>query len=302
MVFFYRLLTTNYRLTRLFSTAWTHIRRSPYQSAAAVLVLALTFFVISFVAAILGISETAIRFFESKPQITVFLKDATKETEAREVAEALKKEEKVADVKYISKDEALKIYQKQNAKDPLLLEMVTANILPASIEISTYRVEDLEEYAKRFKNDLRVEEIVFQKDIIANLARWTKAIRGIGLLYVSVHLLLSFLIIMTITGMKIALRRDEIEIMKLIGADNSYIRTPFILEGMIYGFFGSLLAAVVFLLLVFGFNSQINYFLSDLKISLFEPTIIFLYFAVITSFGLVWGWFSSLISVFRFLK
>lgn len=282
-------------------TVWTHIRRSPYQALAAVLVLSLTFFVISVVFGILGVSEFAIRHFESKPQITLFLKDSVKESEAQEIVDELKQDEKVASVKYISKNEALKIYQKQNAKDPLLLEMVTANILPASIEISTNRIEDLEKYYTAYKNDPKVEDIVYQKDIVSNLIRWTRGIRILGISYVLFHVILSFLVIMTIISMKVALKKEEIEIMQLVGASNSYIRLPFILEGMTYGLVGSLVATILFGGVLFFSKGQINALLLDLKMTI-DPIFYALYFSCMLVFGLVLGWISSFLSVWRFLK
>jgi cell division transport system permease protein len=281
----------------MFSTAWTHIRRSPYQALSAILVLTLTFFVISCVTGILYVSESAMRYFESKPQVTFFLKDDAKADQVKKIINELKSDAKVAETKYVSKEEALKIYRKQFEKDPLLLEMVTSSILPASIEVSTHKVEDLQMIFDAYKNHPAIEEIVFQKDIVENLSKWTRIVRVVGLSYIGFHLLLSFLVIMTIIGMKIALKREEIEIMQLLGASRSYIRTPFILEGMIYGFVGSLISNVFSIIMVFSItNLYYN--------SIFVPNIsvVIIFMAAMTVFGMVLGWLSSALSVLRFLK
>jgi cell division transport system permease protein len=280
----------------MFNTAWTHIRRSPYQALSAILVLTLTFFVISCVTGILYVSESAMRYFESKPQVTFFLKDDAKQDQVKKIINELKKDIKVAETKYVSKEEALKIYRKQFEKDPLLLEMVTSNILPASIEVSTYKVEDLQMIFDAYKNHPAIEEIVFQKDIVENLSKWTRIVRIVGLSYIGFHLLLSFLVIMTIIGMKIALKREEIEIMQLLGASRSYIRTPFILEGMIYGFVGSLISNVFSIILVL--------LAANLSSSTFVPStsVVIIFMAAMTVFGMVLGWLSSVLSVLRFLK
>src|SRR3989344_1701091 len=115
---------------------WKHIRRSPYQAFAAISVMTLTFLVGGlFVLLSIG-SSVVLNYFEQKPQITVFFTDEKKETDIVALEDKLKQNKKVAAVKYISKDEALEIYKQQFQKDPLLLEMVSADILPASLEVS----------------------------------------------------------------------------------------------------------------------------------------------------------------------
>jgi cell division transport system permease protein len=286
----------------LFRIAWTHIRRSPYQAMSAVLVLTLTFFVISFVAGILYVSESAIKYFESKPQVTFFIKDTVKKDAVDKLISNIKQNPVVSSVKYVSKEDALKLYRKQFEKDPLLLEMVTASILPASIEVSTLEVGNLQNVYEEYKNNPSVEEVVFQKDIVQNLSKWTRVVRLVGIGYISFHLILSFFVIMTIISMKIAIKKEEIEILQLLGATRSYIRMPFILEGMIYGFVGSIFSSMMFLIISFFAWSQFSGFLSGMNFVNFDPAIIILYLSIMTVFGLLLGWFSSMLAVFRFLK
>ncbi len=286
----------------MFSTAWTYIRRSPYQALSAVLVLTLTFFVIWFVAGILFVSESTLRYFESKPQITFFLKDDAKKNQVDKIINDLKHDAKVAQVKYVSKDDALKLYRKQFEKDPLLLEMVTSNILPASIEVATVRVEDLQMIFNAYKSHPSIEEIVFQKDIVDNLSRWTRTVRMIGFGYIAFHLILSIFVIMTITAMKIALKRDEIEILQLLGATRSYIRTPFLLEGMFYGLTGGLISTFLFVALMLIAKSFFQSLFFGVEAFFPDMSLIVVGSAVVVVFGLVLGWFSSILAVFRFLK
>lgn len=286
----------------MFSVAWSHIRRSPYQALSVIAVLALTFFVISRVTLILIVSELTLRHFEGKPQITLFLKDKTADPDTQAIIKRLKNNAKVARVKYVSKEEALKIYREQNKKDPLLLEMVTANILPASIEVSTIKIEDLSIIARDYKNNQAVEEISYQQDVVSNLARWAKAVREIGIEHIGSHLLLSLFVIVLFISAKIAVKKQEIEIMQLLGATNSYIRTPFILEGMFYGLISSFLAGGAFLAVILSGFDPLNVIFNDLSIGAFEPSVYAIYFGITVALGLIMGWFSSIIAVLRFLK
>jgi len=111
-----------------------NIRRTPFQAIAASMVMYLTFLaLLSFIIIAAG-SQTILRFYESKPQAIAFFKDGTTDQDVSAIQNALDKDPKVTKTKFVSKEEALKIYRERNKNDPTLLELVTANILPASLE------------------------------------------------------------------------------------------------------------------------------------------------------------------------
>ncbi len=231
---------------KTFNTAWKHIRRSPYQAVAAILAMMLTFLLTGFFFLTSIASSIVLQYFEGKPQITVFFKDSTDQKQAADLTKTLEATGKTASISYISKNDALTTYRALFKKDPLLLEMVTADILPASLEISATDPKFLEEIATSIANFEKkspvVEEVVYQKDVVDSLIKWTSAIRLIGGVLASLLALDAVLIVMTIIGMKIALRKEEIEILKLVGASPWYIRFPFLWEGIIYGVSGAFIS------------------------------------------------------------
>lgn len=234
-------------------TVWTHIRRSPYQALAAVSIMFLTFFVASAMALAAAGSQAILAYFETRPQVTAFFKDEFSQQEIDVLKAKLAQTGKISQVKYISKEEALAIYQEQNKDDPLLLEMVTANILPASLEVATTDILYLSEVAQILRHEPGVEEVIFQEDIVTSLKTWTSTLRKIGTVLIGFLGLVSVLIILIIVGMKVAARKDEIETLRLVGATTWYVRTPFVLEGIFYGVVGAFLAwGVVYLLLLYA--------------------------------------------------
>ncbi len=130
-----------------FKTTWQHIRRAPYQALAAIAVMTLNLFITCIFFTTAFSFEQVLRFFESRPQVTAFFKDEAKSEEIEAVKEKLLATGKVSSVKFVSKEEALAIYREQNKSEPLLLEMVTANMLPASLEVSTDKLSSLSESA-----------------------------------------------------------------------------------------------------------------------------------------------------------
>lgn len=219
-----------------------NIRRTPYQALTALMAMFLAFLALSsFILIALG-SQQILRFYESKPQTIAFFKDGTTEADINAIQNALNNTGRVTKFKYVSKEEALKVYKERNKNNPMLLELVTANILPSSLEISAQTPEDLKPIAEVLKKEPVVEEVVFPEDVVAQLSQATKFIRIVGGSIVGFLITFSTVIIVMIIGFKIRNKREEIETMKLLGASTWFIRLPFVLEGMFYAILGSFLA------------------------------------------------------------
>lgn len=287
---------------KTFKTMWHNIRRSPYQALAAIMVMMLTFLAVSFLTFLIFGSAKAINYFESKPQVTAFFRNDTKQSDINDLEVKLKNNESIASVKFVSKEEALKIYQEQNKDDPLLLDLVTADILPASLEISTVKIADLENVYSALKSSPLIQEVIFQKDVVSTLTSWTSALRKVGLALVVVLSLVSVFIMATVIGIKVSQKKEDIEIMRLIGATNWYIRWPFILEGIFYGFIGAFIGWAVATGALLYSASFLSSFLKGIPI--FPVPLLFFAELLLAEFILagILGAFSSFLAVLRYLK
>ena len=287
---------------KIFKTVWKNIRRSPYQAFAAVFILTLTFLFISFFSIFLYGSSKIISYFESRPQVTVFFKNDVKQSDIDKLKDKLKSNQEIASVKFVSQQEALKIYKEQNKDDPLLLELVTADILPASLEISAVKIEYLSDINNQLKKSPLVSEVVFQKDIVSVLTSWTNALRGIGLGLISILSLVSVFIMVVIIGMKISQKREDIEIMRLIGAENWYIRWPFILEGVIYGVVGAAFAWLISAIVLWSITPFLSEFLKGIPVFPIPLIFIFGLLGIEIIVAIILGTLSSFLAVLRYLK
>ena len=283
-------------------TAWTHMRRTPYQALAAILVMFLTFFITTVFILTAGGFQTILRYFETRPQVTAFLKDETTSSQVDTLKAKLAQTGKVKEAKYISKEEALNIYREQNKNDPLLLEMVTANILPASLEVAANDLAYLNEIAQTLRVEPAVEEVVFQEDVVKALQQWTLNIRRVGIGLISIFGLVSLLVILVIIGMKITLRREEIDILQLLGASRWYIRAPFLLEGMFYGVIGAFVAWGISYLSLLYLTSYIIKFFQGIALLPVSPVFMLTVLGIEISSGIVIGSLGSLLAVRRYLK
>ncbi len=286
----------------MFKTVKQHIFRSPYQSLAAVLVVSVSLFVVCLFCLLAAGSQSILQYFESRPQISVFLKDEAKPQEVELMRARLETNTKIKKVDYVSKEEALKIYQEQNKDKPLLLEMVTAKILPASLEVSTRDLSSLKEIAEGLKKEPMVEDIIYQEDVIQTLSKWTQTIRRIGLVLTGFLLLVSVLTILVILGMKIAQRKEEIEILKLLGATSVYICFPFYLEGILYGLGGAFVSwGLSYLAILYATPFLVNFLAG---IPLLPVPLLFMaqLLAGLLGLGAIVGFLGSFLAVGRFSR
>jgi len=283
-------------------TTWTHIRRSPYQALAAIGIMTLTFFLSTLIILVAAGSQALLHYFETRPQVTAFFKDEVKMDEVEKLKEKLNQTGKIKSLKYVSKEEALEIYKEQNKSDPLLLEMVTANILPASLEVSTTDITYLGEIAQILRQEPGVEEVVFQEDVIKTLKNWTDTIRKIGLALIGFLGVVSFLVVLVIIGMKVALRKKEVEILQLIGATNWFIRAPFVFEGIFYGLVGAVLGWGAGILLLMYSTPFLVEFLAGIPILPVPLVFILAILGGEVLVGIIIGTLGSLLAVKRYLK
>lgn len=278
------------------------IRRSPYQAIAAIIAMALTFFVTSVFVVLLVGGQIVLRFIEQRPTISVFFKNDVSEAKINEFAQKIKSTGFSRDVKYVSKDEALAIYKERFKDQPHIVELVSADFLPASLDIFVNKPQDVDEISKVIQDQDQISDVVYPKDVTKALTKWTKILRIGGIALVSTLMIVSFLIIIMVIGMRIALRREEITIMSLVGATKWYIARPFFIEGIIYGVVGATIATFLMYSLLLFYSPSIQQFLGTIQVFPVSP-LFFIYLWVgemLTAAAI--GIIGASISLYRYLK
>lgn len=283
-------------------SAWKNIRRSPYQALAAILIMTLTFLVVSFFTFLLVGSSQIINYFESKPQVTAFFKNEAAQEDINILENKLSDTGKVSSIKFLSKEDALKIYKEQNKNDPLLLDLVTADVLPASFEISAVKIEDLSPISDMLKKSSIVSDVIYQKDVVSTLTSWTNAIRKIGVVLIFLFSLVSILVMATIISMKISQKKEDIEIMKLIGATSWYIRLPFIMEGVFYGTVGAIIGWTISTGVLLYATPFLESFLRGIPILPVPYVNLLILLGLEILLAVFLGVISSFVAVLRYLK
>ena len=239
----------------------TSIRRTPYQSIAAFLVLFFTILLSTAIFMALSFLFGFLSQVETRPQVVVFFQSKTSENDIFKLKDELMGTGKITSIKYVSKTDAFNIYKESNKNTPLLMEMTPKDLLPASIELNAKEPSYLPQIAELLKNKQGVDEVQFNKDILDKLLSLTSAIRKITFVLFSYLIFMSIMVFVTIILFKIALKKEEIEVLRLLGASNHYIRKPFLKEGMFFALSTAVLSFLTLLGLVLANASGITGYL-----------------------------------------
>jgi cell division transport system permease protein len=296
-------------------TAVDAIKRSPFQAVSAIFVLALTFFVATTVTILVYASNKSLIFFETRPQIIAFLNNDANDVAVSALQNKLISDTRLKDVKYVAKEEALEIYKKATEDNPLLAELVSPSIFPASLEFSVTDLKLAEVVIDEVKKEAVVEQVGFTAniggekslgDVVNRLKAVSYYVRVGGIVFVGALALTSFLVLLVIISMRMTSRKSEIEILSLIGATPSFVRSPIIIEAVIYSLVGVLTGWVTsFILWLYVSPSLLSYF-GQIPVLPKDPITFFLLFAMILGIEIVVGitiaFTGSLVAVKRSLK
>lgn len=290
-------------------------KRTPYQTLASLLILLFTLFLSLFFFNMTSFFYGILGYVETRPQVTVYFNTKTSTSDIAKVKQAITTSGKASSIKYISQQEALKIYRDLNRDNPLLLEMVSADILPASLEIYAAKPAYLQDIASYLKNQPGVDEVNFQKNIVDKLLFLTTILRRISMGLLVFLIIISTVVLITTTAFKIALKKDEIELFQLLGASNSYVRRPFLAEGVFFGFLSGTAAFLVYFAFYLYLRIFLVHFLADIprlsfynlgqfNLYVWPPSLEFIafsYFLVIL-FGMGIGLFGTYLATSKYIK
>lgn len=244
--------------------------------------------------------NTALTALDQKVNMIVYLKDEVGEPDAGRFAERLRADANVLEVSYLSKDQAMSRLKTQLADRAELLEMVQGNPLPASIEVRLRDPGQMIRLRDALRADPMVEEIPLQQDVVDNLVRITRFSRIAGGLMVLALVGVTLFVIMNTIRVAVYARRQEIEIMKLVGATDWFIRWPFVLEGVLYGLIGALIAIALLGAAYRPLEMQFLSLVQFLPVNL-DPTLPLKLGGLTVIVGVTVGAAGSYLSVRRFL-
>ncbi|MGO1581253.1 MAG: permease-like cell division protein FtsX [Peptoniphilaceae bacterium] len=192
---------------------------------------------------ILNINLSVNHLGEEIDKVVIYLKDDITQGNLDDLISKVGSDDRVKEVKYTSKEEALEELKQSFGDKAHLLDLVKENnTLPASLVVSLKDLSYSKEVSKIIEGSPGIERVDYHYELVNKMMTFEKGVKYIGIGVVLVLLLVSILIIHNTIKIAVANRKREINIMKYIGATNSYIRGPFVIEGIIFGIVGALIA------------------------------------------------------------
>jgi cell division transport system permease protein len=239
--------------------AWQGFRANGLMSAAATATMVLMLVLISGLFIVLTGFNATLRFVEQEVQVVAYLKDTATASDVAVLETALAGMQQVSDVKYVTKDQALADFLARHPDEADVVKSLPTNPLPASLQINLRSPSDYLDVANYLRDQEGVDRVLNIQQTVDQLTTIIGILRtgGLAILLV-VGLIVLFVVVNTIR-LAVVSRADEIEIMRLVGASDAFIRWPFIFEGAFMG----LLGALVTIGLIWLGQGPITSFMSD---------------------------------------
>lgn len=241
-------------LERIIKNGVVGFGRNIWLAIAAIAMMCITLTILLFAVVANATFSHTIDEITSRIDVSVYLKDTVTDEDRNKLIDRLKEVDNVKDVTYVSKAEALKTYRDQNIDNPELLNAIseTANPLPASLIIKPEDPNKLDSI-KAFLDKPEVAALQSdptsysgdRKAAIDKITSATRFFQQAGIVGIIVFTVISMLIIFNTIRMAIFNRRDELVIMRLLGASTRYIRGPFVVETIIYGIIAGIISTAI---------------------------------------------------------
>ena len=215
----------------------------------AITTVAITLFIVGFFIIIVFDIQGILSSIKNQVEIAVYLKDNVTDELKTYLENEIKGWDEISQVNFVSKDQALEKFKKENEGSEILKE-IQGNPLPASFELELKSPEKVEQVALRFMDKdgnfiEGVDEVIYGQNYVQKLFSITAIVGTIAFLIIVVLLLAAIVLIFNTIRLAIHARRKEIEVMKLVGATNWFVRLPFLFEGFFEGFIGSVISVVL---------------------------------------------------------
>lgn len=290
--------------------------RNAWLTIAATAVMTITLLIIFVTMAARNILNDSLLAINDRVDVSIYMKSDAPDKEVQEAKREIESLKTVKSVEYISSDKAREELAQRNKSDTDTLSSlnVATNVFPKSFRVKLDNVENVGELRNYIQTDDTIKNILDDKrkssieegdgsEIVKTIGRWMGFAANSGYIVATVFVILSMLIVFNTIRMAIFSRKEEIHMMKLIGADRKFIRGPFVVEAVVYGFIAALLATGLGTLLLMTGGPGIENFGIVVR-----PTLdIMLQYGVFVLLGMIIcgmiiGVISSVLAIRKYLK
>lgn len=258
-------------IKRLIDSGFKNFFRNIWVSVAATSMVAITLFIISIIIIFYVLTAAAIQNSTDRiGVVTAYFTQATTAQEIQNVMTEVRGLPGVKEVDHTTKQQAIDQFRQAHANDPNWIESLNEfsdaeNPLTGSIAVKAYNLTDYSQIYETLKSQRYTpffENVRDNQRVIDKLHKIIQFATKFGILLAAIFMVVTILVTFNTIRLTIYNRREEVEIMRLVGATNWYIRWPFMIEGIMYSLFATVLTSLIILVLLILLSGRIEQFLS----------------------------------------
>ncbi len=257
-------------LFRVFKSGFVNFWRNIWLSAAATMVMVITLIILTVLFLLFILTSYSVNTIKERVDISAYFKTGLAEAQISSIKQELETNPRIREITYTSAAQAFEDFKQRHANDPLITEslnQLSENPLPATLQIKAATLDDYAAIAQDLQSEkyqTAIDKVNFEdnRDIIDRLNRILKFIVTFGIILTAIFSLIAVLVIFNTITLTIYNRREEIEIMRLVGATNGYIRGPFLIEAILYSVAATALTALVVIPLYIKLLPKISNYLN----------------------------------------
>ncbi len=300
---------------RVFKTGFINFWRSGFVSFASVLVMVVTLFIIGSLLVGGALLESALSLVKDRVDINIYFRTDAKETDVTNLKTSLMSLPEVRSIVYTTREQALADFKERHKDNSLItssLEEIGDNPLGSSLSVKAREPSQYESIARFLETDQSlvfgginiVDKVNFyqNKKIIDRLAKIIVSAEKLGFAAALLFVIIVILVNFNTIRLAIYIAKEEIAIMRLVGASNWYIRGPFVITGIIYGFVGSIFAMALLSPATSWLGAVTENFFGGINIGNYYLQNFFQIFLILLATGVILGAISSFLAVRRYLR
>ena len=295
---------------RIIKWGLTNFWRNGWLSTATVSIMVLTLLVITVLLTLNVVANAVLANLQSKIDISVYFKLETSEEDILKVKSQLEKLQEVEAVSYVSQNQALLAFKEKHKDNPVLLqslEELEFNPLEGSLNV---KAKESNQYASinQFLESVYYKDVIDKvnymqnKEVIDKLNKIILDVKTGGLGLSVLLALIVFLVTFNAIRLAIYSSREEINVMKLVGAGKWFIRGPFFVEGVLYGLVAAIVTLIILYPLFYFTSPKISGFLPINDIFSYFKANLLSFFLLLAGVGVFLGGFSTMVAVRKYLK
>jgi len=296
---------------RVIKTGLTNFVRNLWLSMAATMVMTITLVIFSTLFLLFTLTNYSIRTIQNTVDMSVYFKIGLAEEQINKIKTTLESDSRVREVTYVSAAQAFDEFKEAHKSDPLIvasLNELTENPLPATLHVKTHQLEDypaiseklsVQEY-KPFIDKVNFED---NRLIIERLNKVLTFTITFGLGLVIIFAIIAILVIYNTITLTIYNRKEEVEIMRLVGATNGYIRGPFLVESILYSLFSTIITTALLFPVFTRLLPKVVAFINP-QISFYSNNMLnfFVLVVILFALALLLSTISNLLAIRKYLK